>query len=96
MEEKNRIIEQDHNFDSPFDGVCVTKTDGYDRETAAAVRRRTQYTSDGGSRLTVRRYGIGRQNFTVCSFFGKDEKRTAEDMIRRIIDSEETGGGNSL
>lgn len=96
MKEKSSIIEQDNRFDNPFDGVCVTKTDGYDRETAAAVRRRTQYTSDGGNRLTVRHYGIGRQNFTVCSFFGKDEKRTAEDMIRRIIDSGETGGGNSL
>ena len=72
-----------------YDGICVTGAKGYDSELNAAVKRRTAKETDDDNFITVRKYNIRGQVFTVRSFFGKSEKRTSDDVIRRLIDTGE-------
>ena len=71
-----------------YDGICVSGAEGYDRELSAAVKRRTVNETDKDDFITVRKYNIRGQIFTVRSFFGRNEKRTAADIVRRLIDTE--------
>ncbi len=70
----------------PLDGICISLTKDFDIALSIALRRRTSYESDEENVVTVRRYNVDGQVFTVRSFFGKDEKRIPADIIRRLID----------
>ena len=69
-----------------LDGLCVSLNEGFDSALSVALCRRTRYESDEENVVTVRRYNVDGQVFTVRSFFGKDEKRIPADIIRRLID----------
>ncbi len=71
-----------------YDGICVSGAKGYDGKLSTAVKRRTVNETDGDSFINVRKYNIRGQIVTVRSVFVKNEKRTAADAIRRLIDTE--------
>ena len=71
-----------------YDGICVSGAKGYDSELSDAVKRRTVNETDKDDFITVRKYNIRGQIVTVRSVFGKNEKRTAADAVRRLIDTE--------
>ncbi len=71
-----------------YDGICVSGAKGYDGKLSTAVKRRTVNETDGDSFITVRKYNIRGQIVTVRSVFEKNEKRTAADAVRRLIDTE--------
>lgn len=71
-----------------YDGICVSGAKGYERELSTAVKRRTVNETDKDDFITVRKYNIRGQIVTVRSVFGKNEKRTAADAVRRLIDTE--------
>ena len=53
-----------------LDGLCVSLNEGFDSALSIALRRRTAYESDDENTVTVRKYNIDGQVFTVRSFFG--------------------------
>ena len=81
---------------SDFYNVIVSDTYDFDSATAGAVRRRTRFETEDGNYVTESRYCIDGQVFTVRSFFGKSEKKTPSNIIKRVIDTDIVRNDKSL
>ena len=58
----------------------------YSRSVASMLRRRTEYEKLNDGYATKHVLVVGGTPYTVRSVFSAAEKKTSEDMIRRLID----------
>ena len=58
----------------------------YSRSVATMLRRRTMYEQLNGGYAAKHIHVIDGTPYTVCSVFSMTEKKTPDDMIRRLID----------
>ena len=78
-EERNRM-----NKDLP--DIRIPHDTEYSRSVATMLRRRTMYEQLNGGYAAKHIHVIDGTPYTVCSVFSMTEKKTPEDMIRRLID----------
>ena len=75
---------------NPMTESCYDFRIPHDKEYSSAVgfslRRRTQYEVLDNGYSTRHVHMIDNTPYTVCSVFDRSEKKTPEDMIRRLID----------
>ena len=76
---RNPKTESCYDFRIPHDAE-------YSRAVGLSLRRRTQHEVLDNGYSTRHVHTIDNTPYTVCSVFDNSEKKTPEDMIRRLID----------